>query len=137
MVGAGSSTPPHRRLRFSNYGSRIDCYAWGEKIETTTSNVAGTTNMVYTADFDGTSGASPIVAGAALILQGIRQAALNRGTPGERFNPRELRDLLTANGTKSKSPATDKIGVMPDLRAMITYNQSKLSPVSKPAFGPS
>src|SRR5262245_55433555 len=30
MVGAASAASPHGRLWFSNYGSRIDCYAWGE-----------------------------------------------------------------------------------------------------------
>ena len=89
---------------------------------------------MYTGDFEGTSGASPIVAGAALILQGIRQAALDRGAPGKRFSPQQLRDLLTANGTPSKTPSTDKIGVMPDLRAIITHNSNKLSPV--PNSGP-
>jgi serine protease len=134
MVGAGSSAHPHKRLRFSNYGNRIDCYAWGENIETTTTNLVGTIKTMYTSDFEGTSGASPIVAGAALILQGIRQAALDRGAPGKRFSSRELRDLLTANGTLSKTPATDKIGVMPDLRAIITNNPNnqKLKPIPIP-----
>lgn len=119
MVGAGCSATPHSRLsrpnRRSNYGSRIDCYAWGENIDTTTTNVPGTSNTGYTPDFGGTSGASAIVAGAALIVQGIAQAAL-----GRRFSPRELRDLLTKNGTPSANPETDRIGVMPDLRAIIT-----------------
>jgi hypothetical protein len=35
MVGAASSTAPHARLGFSNFGSRIDCYAWGENVDTT------------------------------------------------------------------------------------------------------
>jgi hypothetical protein len=137
MVGAASSAAPHRRLGFSNYGNRIDCYAWGENIETTTTNLKGTINTMYRTDFKGTSGASPIVAGAALILQGIRQAALDRGGRGKRFNSRELRDLLTANGTLSKTPATDKIGVMPDLRAIITQNPGELTPAPIPTSGPS
>jgi hypothetical protein len=78
-----------------------------------------------------------MIAGAALILQGIRQAALDRGMSGKRFTPQELRDLLTANGTPSKTPATDKIGVMPDLHAIITHNFIKLSPVPVPTSAPS
>jgi hypothetical protein len=29
MVAAAGSRSPHGRLSFSNFGSRIDCYAWG------------------------------------------------------------------------------------------------------------
>jgi hypothetical protein len=136
MVGAACSTTHHHRLsrenRRSNYGSRIDCYAWGENIDTTITNVSGTSNTGYTPDFGGTSGASAIVAGAALIVQGIAQAAL-----GRRFSPRELRDLLTNNGTPSANPETDKIGVMPDLQAIITNNQNKLKPIAISTPAPS
>ncbi len=82
--------------------------------------------------FDGTSGAAPIVAGAALIVQGVAQFSL-----GRRFSPLDLRALLTASGTPSATPATDKIGVMPDLRAIITNNQITLKPVPIPTPGPS
>ena len=34
IVGAASATAPHGRLDFSNFGSRIDCYAWGHGIDT-------------------------------------------------------------------------------------------------------
>ena len=34
MVGAARSVVPHERLSFSNFGSRVDCYAWGEHIAT-------------------------------------------------------------------------------------------------------
>ena len=124
MVGAGSSVHPHTRLSFSNHGNRVDCHAWGENIVTTTTSYTGKSNTEYTAHFDGTSGASAIVAGVALIVQGIAQAAL-----GRRFSPRELRDLLKANGTVSATPA-DRIGVMPDLRAIITNNRLDLAPIA-------
>ncbi len=136
MVGAGSSTHPHHRVnrsnRLSNHGYRIDCYAWGENIDTTKTTKtdgAPTSNTRYTTHFGGTSGASAIVAGAALIVQGIGQAA-----QGRRFSPRELRTLLTTNGTPSATP-DDRIGVMPDLRAIITKNQLTLAPIPSP--GPS
>ncbi|WP_315820770.1 S8 family serine peptidase [Paraflavitalea speifideaquila] len=35
MTGASLSVVPHNRANFSNFGSRIDCYAWGENIVTT------------------------------------------------------------------------------------------------------
>ena len=127
VVGAGSSVPPHRRLSSSNHGNRVDCYAWGENIVTTTTSYTGKSNTEYTAHFGETSGAAAIVAGVALIVQGIAQAAL-----GRRFSPRELRDLLslTANGTPSATPATDRIGVMPDLRKIITNNRLDLAPIA-------
>jgi hypothetical protein len=35
MVGAASSMVPHSRSDFSCHGSRIDCYGWGDGIDTT------------------------------------------------------------------------------------------------------
>jgi len=115
MVGAASATAPHTRLGFSNFGSRIDCYAWGESIDTTSTNGSGTDNTLYTTIFGGTSGASPIIVGAALIVQGIAEASL-----GYRFSPRALRLILTTGGTASNDPTADRIGVMPDLNAILT-----------------
>jgi serine protease len=117
MVGAASSTSPHTRLSFSNYGNRIDCYAWGENIETTTTNTYGTDNTIYTTSFGGTSGASPIIAGAALLVQSIAKASR-----GQLFSPLELREILRTNGTPSTDPENDLIGVMPDLRSIIMNN---------------
>jgi hypothetical protein len=116
MVGAASSTSPHTPLSFTNFGSRIDCFAWGENVDTTGDGYTGNLTNTYTSSFGGTSGASPIVAGAAIDLQGIAQAQL-----GYRFSSWQLRALLadTTTGTASQAPATDRIGVMPNLRAII------------------
>ena len=123
VVGAGSAAFPHARLGFSNHGSRIDCYGWGELVTTTASNPAGATNL-YTSRFNGTSSASPIVTGAALAVQGMSEA--NFGT---RFSPRFLRAVLSdpATGTTSANPASDRIGVMPDLQ-QITGSVLGLTP---------
>jgi hypothetical protein len=123
MVAAGSKAYPHTPASTSNHGNRIDCYAWGDQIATTNTNAAGTDDAAYRGDFSGTSGASAIVAGAALIVQGLAQAQL-----GHRYSPSELRQILKMNGTASANPATDGIGVMPDLRAIITAN--RLAPTS-------
>lgn len=123
MVGAGSSAAPHTRLSFSNFGSRIDCYAWGENIDTASTDNAGTDNTLYTTAFGGTSGASPMIVGAAVIVQGLAQAAL-----GYRFSPGELRRILASTGTASANPAADEIGIMPDLRAIIVGNELNLAP---------
>lgn len=130
IVGAASSRHPHIKCPKSNHGKRIDCYAWGQNVDTTASDEKCKKDTIYTKVFGGTSGASPIVAGAALILQGIAQAAINRRERNRRLGPRELRDILKANGTKLADGSTETIGVMPNLRAIISANQSDLKPVS-------
>ena len=121
MVGAASSAVPHTRLGFSNFGSRIDCYGWGENIQTTGDGWMGTSTTAYTPTFGGTSGASPIVTGAALLLQSW--AACNGiGV----FTPAKVRTLLSdpALNTASANPAGDRIGVMPDLYAILQQQTS-------------
>ncbi len=122
MVGAATSAAPHARAVWnaaassgSNYGSRIDCFGWGMNIETTGDGFNGNAVNTYTSSFSGTSGASPIVTGAAISLQGMRKAT-GRGP----YTATALRTLLsdrTAN-TASANPATDRIGVMPDICAL-------------------
>ena len=116
VVGAASSSSPHHRLGLSNFGSRIDCYAWGEHITTCGDGRTGDDVNSYTEGFGGTSGASPMVAACALLLQSLRD---RNGQP--RFTPQEMRDLLSdpSLNTRSADPAGDRIGVMPDLRALI------------------
>jgi serine protease len=115
IVGAGSSAAPHTRMFFSSFGQRVNCYAWGENVETTDSDAGGATTL-YQSAFNGTSSASPIITGAALAVQGCFFAA-----NGYRLSPRQMRDILgnPATGTASATPATDLIGVMPDLQAII------------------
>ena len=115
MVGASSATHPHKRMSFSNYGSRIDCYAWGESVVTCNSDSNGETGE-YTHDFSGTSSATPIVAASALAIQGVIEAS-----QGNRLSPSEMRNILTdpALGTISENPMEDRIGIMPNLRAII------------------
>ncbi len=108
MVGAADSGV-HARWQGSNYGSRIDCYGWGENVDTATTNEAGTTSS-YEPNFLATSAASAIVAGAAVIVQSLASAGAGLLTP------KKLRDALVAGGTPSALPAADRIGVMPNLR---------------------
>lgn len=125
IVGAGSSAAPHARLGFSCFGSRIDCYGWGENVDTLSTDGAGTATNLYTTGFNGTSSASPIVTGAALAVQGLAETNL-----GARFAPWQLRALLSdpATGTPSANPAVDRIGVMPNLRAIIDGSVLNLAP---------
>ena len=119
MIGACQSPLPHNRWAWSNYGSRIDCFAWGENVTSCGYGDldAGTgDNSTYTNTFQGTSSASPIIVGAALILQGMYEA--NTGT---RLSPTQMRNILSdpATGTLQGGGVAGDIGVMPDLRAII------------------
>lgn len=140
MVGAASSTVPHSRLSYSNYGTRIDLYGWGENVDTTSTDATGTDNTLYDNNFNGTSSASPIVAGAAIIVQGVSHAHL-----GQRLAPLLLRTLLTDHGTPSANPNVDLIGRMPNLRQTLSsqffnftpdvYLRDSIGDVSNPNTG--
>ena len=124
MVGSATSSTPHSRLAASNFGNRIDCYAWGENMASPWANGTAAPN-IYTTSFGGTSGAAAVIAGVALSIQGMAQANL-----GYRFGPWQMRALLAdiANGTSSANPAADKIGVMPDLCKIIQNEALALAP---------
>jgi serine protease len=138
MVAAATATHPHSPLIapppapaavITNFGSRIDCFGWGERITTTdTTETSPFKLKIYRHDFGATSGAAPIIAGAALVLQGIAEANLRR-----RFNAQEMRDFLTnpATSTLSRYHLTDGIGVMPNFRKIIdTYRHAwRLAPM--------
>jgi len=115
LVGAATARSPHSRIAGSTYGRRIDCFAWGEHVVTTGDGFQGEQIDDFTDTFGGTSAAAAIVAGVAVVVQGIAKARLGRP-----LEPAELRDLLRdpANGTASASP-DDLIGVMPDLQKII------------------
>lgn len=118
MIGAGA--PPRSgftdraRLDFSNYGSRVDVQGWGRKVATLDYGDLQacddpTRDRHYTGEFSGTSSASPIVAGAAVLLQGV---ARSRGAP---LTPAALRDLLRRTGTPQAGDTRKAIGPRPDL----------------------
>src|SRR5439155_683499 len=103
LVGAGGApgSRDRQRLSYSCYGDRLDVQGWGEAIVTTgigdlykNPDDQANRNFWYTREFGGTSGAGPIVAGAAINLQGI---ALNRfGVP---LNPVQIRGVLVQTGS--------------------------------------
>ncbi|MBD3221022.1 S8 family serine peptidase [bacterium] len=114
MVGAG--TPSGRVAEwFTNHGSRMDVHAWGSEIVTTGYGdlySEGTPETMYTSGFGGTSGASPMITGSALCLQGIAKATL--GAP---LTPIELRTLLNETGIPELG--SQLIGPRPDLGAAV------------------
>ena len=119
MVGAGVSTVPHDRASFSNYGSRLDCYAWGLDVVTTGGDGSLTNpgpDQSYTQTFAGTSSAGPIIVGAAALVQSYYLA--HQQMP---MSSTQLRALLAdpANGTAQGMGVAGAIGVMPDLAAVV------------------
>jgi subtilisin family serine protease len=126
MVGAAMSTE-RTPMCFSNHGSRVDVHAWGENVHTTGygswypggSPHLGTKYFWYRNDFGGTSSASPIVTGAAAIIQGVRAAASQT-----RLTPAQMRALLVATGTAQTGQTANHIGPMPNVRAAIRSSNS-------------
>lgn len=128
-VVAADGSKRHQRIHRSNFGSRIDCYAWGENVMTAASLADAVRKDLYTGDFaldsggnpfqiplfGGTSCATAIVAGAALSVQGMAQAK------GFRLSPKQLRAALSdktppaPGGPLANTPSDDEIGVMPNL----------------------
>ena len=122
MVGAcvypgDVASPPNSKLDTSNYGSRVDCHAWGENIFTTSSRGNG-----YTQGFGMTSGASAIIAGAAACLQEAWKKKNN--TP---LSSTEMRKIFRDpnNGTHQTSTIkypdlNYRIGPLPNLKTIFT-----------------
>lgn len=119
MVGSAVHTNPHSKMlrtdanRETNFGNRVDCYAWGEKIRAP----GGGSSTGYDISFGSTSGASAMIAGAALIVQGLAKANQKGDNANKTFSPLRLRAILADSvyGT----PSTDPIGSMPDLVKII------------------
>ena len=132
IVGAGSATLQHNRLLYgpfpqfcgpgtqaSSYGQRVGPQGWGEGVV-----VSGFGDLIevdddihrhYTAEFGGTSSATPMVAGAALLTQ---QRAISLGlTP---LSSREMREFLQRTGIPQGGTTTGNIGAFVDLEAAIT-----------------
>lgn len=128
LVGAGTSSVPHERSVWknaggSNFGSRIDCYAWGDGIVSSGyGELAGYGATSYTKQFGGTSGASAIIAGCAVLVQG-----LNFAKNQFLFGPETMREILSdpSTGTAQGTTTEGRIGVMPNLRAVV--NKWKLA----------
>ena len=127
IVGA-SQSKNSEPMCWTNYGSRVDIRGWGEMVTTLYSNETNNTDGVYRDPdaldngnkwykftFSGTSSASPIVTGAAAVLQGIAQK-----TYGTTLTPDQIRDILSNNGTDQILNLGKNIGALPDLEKAIT-----------------
>lgn len=132
VVGSAQDTePPSGNWhRISSFGSRVDCFAAGTKIQ----SPAGAGTDTYQ-EFGGTSGASAIIAGVAASLQAMTKAA-SKGS--EVLAPADLRRLLRSAllGTLPVDPLGAKIGPMPDLRRIVqAQGLHRILPVGATAIG--
>ncbi|KAF2420027.1 subtilisin-like protein [Tothia fuscella] len=134
VVGASDSTTLAPK-DYSNYGDRVDVFAWGQDVCTTGSSketpsfATDYRPVGSTLAFNGTSAASAIIAGAVTVLQGIAEKK-NPSSGGTkfRFSPHQMRELLKVGGTPSDTtnPITGlrKIGVMPNLRKILDSTEA-------------
>lgn len=132
VVGSAADTEPPSGnwQRMSSFGSRVDCFAAGSKIQSAAASGTDTYQ-----EFSGTSGASAIVAGLAASLQSMTRAATNGQ---DVLAPADIRRMLRSAslGTLPLDPLNAKIGPMPDLR-QITQAQGlhRILPVGAAAIG--
>jgi len=128
-VGAGAPPsgnfgPDRCRLEFSNYGQRVDLQGWGEEVTTTGVGRLWIGNddprQTYWSDYNGTSSATPIVAGAIACIQGIVKAR-SRGRMV--LNSMEMRDLLVETGSPQQDGpnGNGQIGPRPNLAEAIEH----------------
>ncbi len=109
-TNAGSLDPAW----FTNHGTRVDLCGWGSQVTTCAyGDLQGDPlpeTEWYTAQFGGTSSATPIVVGAVVALQGMVIAA--SGAP---LDASLCRTILSETGTPTNGP--ELIGPRPDLVA--------------------
>jgi hypothetical protein len=116
-IGAVDPNVTHNASCFTNFGERVTLNAWGDGITTLgygdRHTGTATYNEYYASSFGGTSGAGPIAAGCAGVVNNIYRS-LNGGS---NVAPNTMRSWLASYGT---SPGTTPgyIGVQPNLRGI-------------------
>lgn len=113
-AGGGYSYNNRERLSFSSYGSRFDIQGWGQNITTTgygTLYSAEGVDYYYTGSFSGTSGASPMIAGALACAEGYYLNNISSTPPSPAF----MRNHLSLYGQPQVFGLSGNIGPRPDL----------------------
>lgn len=134
IIGAGypwSSGINLQKHGFSNYGARVNLQGYGSGVYTTgygtLFNGGGDENQYYTATFNGTSSASPIVTGASTCLQGYYKANY-----GAVMTSDMIRDALVNTGTAQLGDTSLHIGPRPNLQSAIASLSSPPSLYTNP-----
>jgi serine protease len=128
MVGAckipdSQGPTTYERYATSNYGERVNCFAWGDLV-TTCGGSKLNPNTTYTNDFNGTSSAAAIIAGAAVLTQSMNLAR----RPGKPLTPRGMRSILAnpKTGTPIGITSPHGIGSMPNLKLIKTIALNRM-----------
>jgi hypothetical protein len=110
LVAAGQSAARTRDTD-SNFGPRVNCFAWGDNVRTLSNAGA-----VY--QFADTSSAAAIVAGAAILVQSATEQQRSY-----RLSPGQVRRILSnpalPGNTRSANYPAEGIRVMPNLRHIL------------------
>ncbi len=132
LVGAGSASTRHQPLYYSTFGTRVDLQGWGERVfplgYSSYAELGGDRNQSYTADFSGTSSATPIVTSAVVAVQDY--FIESTGSP---LSPEALRDLLVETGIPQGSG--DHVGPFPDIAAAVRAFDDDLDGFVSADFG--
>lgn len=112
-VGAVEPNATHNASCFTNFGERVTLNAWGDGIVTTGYGDLRTgmgRHEYYAGSFGGTSGAGPIVAGCAGVMNNVYRSI----NSGANIAPSTMRSWLDDRGT---APGTTpgNIGMQPNL----------------------
>ena len=105
VIAVGATDSNGARAAFSNYGTAVDIAAPGVSILSTLNSGAQTQGTESYAFYNGTSMASPHVAGIAALVQSRRTAA---GLAA--FNPAQLESHLKSNARAFPSTPSQPIG---------------------------
>jgi len=105
---------------YSNYGSRVDSFAWGNGVTTAGYGdlFHADANQMYMDSGWGTSFSAPMVAGIAAAIE-----SYYRQLTGNVLSPWQLRALLTTTGTAAGN-RNHYIGTMPNLQEALDRIQS-------------
>jgi hypothetical protein len=119
IVGGGRSDASHDKLNYSTYGSRVNVQGWGHYVATTGyghygSEYGGDPDQGYWTQFNGTSSATPIVAGACALIQ-----SYCKNTYGFLLGPLEMRQLIVDTGVPQGSGG--HIGPLPNVRTAMEF----------------
>jgi hypothetical protein len=120
----------HLRTSDSNYGTRVDCFAWGDGVVSLAmpedpAEEGGALPAGYRDDFGGTSSAAAIIAGVAALVQGLLRA--KRKPP---LRPKEMRALLSDPelGTRALTAPPEEVGSKQDLHLGVMPDLAKIVP---------